>query len=236
MYYDLYMGYQGKYQEKQLAINLRSQGLSYSEIYKHITVSKDTLSRWCRDVLLDDNQIKLLQQKRINGGQKGGIVASENKKRKRIKITERITRDAIIEIGRLNDREIFLVGVALYLGEGLKGDCEVGFTNGNTKVIEFMMFWFRKVCKVAESKFRGQIWIHDNLDMVKAKHFWHKLTGIPLSQFRKTYIAKNNNNSKKIRKQIHENGIFAIKISDVKLQRRILGWCAGILDQVKVKS
>jgi len=93
------------------------------------------------------------------------------------------------------------------------------------------MKWFREFCKVPEKKFRGQIWIHENLDEPEARKYWSKVTNIPLSQFQKSYIAKNKTKSRKIRKQLHKYGVFAVRISSAEIQRKILGWMAGILGE-----
>ena len=61
------MGYAGKLEEKQLALRLRQKGYSYSEIKKKVPVSKDTLSRWCRDVILDCDQLETLRKKQLKG-------------------------------------------------------------------------------------------------------------------------------------------------------------------------
>jgi len=119
----------------------------------------------------------------------------------------------------------------LYLGDGYKSDRNVGFSNSNPQIIKFIMKWFREFCQVPEEKFRGQIWIHDNLNEPKARKYWSKITGIPLSQFQKSYIAKNKTESKKIRKQLHKYGVFALRISSAKIQRKILGWMAGVLGE-----
>ncbi|HSD98304.1 MAG TPA: hypothetical protein VLB73_01220 [Patescibacteria group bacterium] len=50
------MGYVGKLNLKKKAQWLRKQGLSYKEIIAQIPVSKDTISKWCRDILLTDKQ------------------------------------------------------------------------------------------------------------------------------------------------------------------------------------
>lgn len=92
-----------------------------------------------------------------------------------------------------------------------------------------MMRWFREFCQVPEKKFRGQIWIHDDLDENKAKKYWSATTGIPESKFHKSYIAKNKTDSRKIRKKLHKHGVFAIKIHDSSMQGKILGWMAGVL-------
>jgi len=96
------------------------------------------------------------------------------------------------------------------------------------------MRWFREFCQIPEDKFRGAIWIHENLDELKARKFWSRITGIPLGQFRKSYIAKNKTNSKKIRKNLHRYGVLAVRVSSADIQRKILGWIAGILRESMV--
>jgi hypothetical protein len=91
-----------------------------------------------------------------------------------------------------------------------------------------MMEWFRKYCNVNEGRFRGSLYIHDNLDVQKARKFWSKLTGIPLDQFTKTYIVKNKKS--RFRKSKHKYGVFKIVVSDVNLNRRIMGWISGIFN------
>lgn len=131
----------------------------------------------------------------------------------------------------LTKRERYIGGIALYLGDGLKGDMEVGFANSNPKIIKFIINWLREFFDIKESKFRGQIWIHDNQDINQALLFWSDITNIPQKQFYKTYISKNKTNSNKIRKNIHNYGVFSIRVLDSKIQRKILGLSAGILNQ-----
>ncbi len=223
------MGYIGKYQEKLLAQKLRAKGWSYKQILNRIPVSKSTISLWCRGVVLTSGQMEKLLGRRLQGSEKGRILGAkkqQNARMERIKVLMKLGRK---EVGRLAKRDRFIAGISLYAGEGDKGDKIVGFSNSNPRIIAFMMKWFREFCDVAEEKFRGAIWIHDNLDAALAKNYWSKLTGIPVMQFYKTYIAENKVNSRKVRKQLHEHGVFAIRIADVGLQRRILGWMVGIL-------
>lgn len=225
------MGYAGKLEEKRLAIKLRRKGLSYSEIQKKVPVSKDTLSRWCRDVILTLEQMERLRQKSLKGAEKGGIIGAKRQQRDRIRRTKGLLKEGKKEVGLLSVRDRFVAGIALYLGDGLKSDREVGFSNSNPRIIRFMMRWFREFCKVPKKKFRGQIWIHENLDELKARKYWSKITQIPLSQFQKSYIAKNKTKSRKIRKQLHKYGVFAVRVSSAEIQRKILGWIAGILGE-----
>lgn len=218
------MGYFGKLEEKLKVQNLRRRGLSYGEILKSVSVSKDTISRWCCDIELTEKQkIRLMNNKEF-GQKKGSIIAAENKKKERIERTKIIFKVAKKELGKLNRRDKFITGIALYAGEGDKAGEGVGFANSDPLLITFMMKWFREFLSVPPEKFRGAIWLHEGLGEQKAKEYWSGLTGIPENQFHKTYIAKNKVDSKKIRKNIHQYGVFSIRFSDVNKLRKILGW------------
>jgi len=223
------MGYAGKLKEKRLALKLRRKGFSYSEIQGKIFVSKDTLSRWCRNVILTPEQLENLRKRRLKGAERGRIIGAKKQQCDRIRRTKKLLEQGKEEVGLLNKRNRFIAGVALYLGDGLKGDKNVGFSNSNPKIISFMLKWLREFCEVPEEKFRGQIWIHNNLDEMKAKKYWSKIAGISVGQFTKSYIAENKINSRKVRKQLHQYGIFAIRVHDVKMQRKIRGWMIGVL-------
>lgn len=220
------MGYAGKLKEKHKAIALRKKGYSYSEILKKINVSKDTISRWCRDVKLTKSQLLRLYKKKYSGGLRGCIIGAKKKQREREEVTCRLRKQGEKEVGRISSRDRFIAGIAMYFAEGDKADGNVRFSNSDPRAIKFMVDWFRKVCKVPEKKFRCSLYIHDNLDEKKAKKFWSKLTDISLHQFRKSYIVKNNPN--RLRKVKHIYGILKVSISDVSLHRKIMGWISGM--------
>lgn len=222
------MGYVGKLDEKFKAQELRRKGLSYRQILLQIHVSKGTISEWCKDIILTKAQKKRLLENKMYGQRIGSQVAAENKRKKRLLKTKKIFEEAKSELGELKRRDRFLAGIAFYAGEGNKAG-SAGFTNSDPKIIKYMMKWFKEFCRVPKARFRGAIWIHEGLDAEKAKEYWSKLTGIPKEQFHKTYIAKDKKDSKKIRKNIHKYGVFAIRFSDSDKQRRIIGWISALV-------
>lgn len=224
------MGYYGKLEEKESAIKLRKIGYSYGEILKTIKVSKDTISRWCKDIELTQKQKNRLLEKKVNGQRKGSLVAAENKRHFRQERTRNIFIEAKRQLEGLTVRDKFITGIALYAAEGNKSDSNSSFANSDPKIIKFMMEWFRKFCNIPDNKFRGAIWLHENLDISRAINFWSKLTKIPKKQFHKTYIAGNKTNSNKIRKNIHSYGVFSIRFSSVDIQRKITGWISALFN------
>lgn len=223
------MGYYGRLEEKIKAQGLRKKGLSYQEIQRIVPVPKSTLSGWCRDIILTEQQARRLFRNKLKGSALGRIIGAKRVQAKRLRQIQEMLEKGKKDIGELSKRDRFIIGVALYAAEGSKRGKEIAFANSDPLMIAFMMHWFREFCQVVEDKFRGAIWLHEGLAENKAKRFWSKLTNIPIYHFYKTYIARNKIDSKKIRKQKHLYGIFSIKINDAKKLRLISGWMAGIL-------
>lgn len=224
------MGYFGRIEDRFKAQKLRRQGLSYKEILTKIYVSKSTISSWCKDIeLTEEQKLRLLSRKQF-GQRKGSLVAADNKRRARIARTEKIKGKARKTVGKLDNRDKFVTGIALYAAEGNKGDGKAGFSNADPKLIKFMMDWFLRFAKVPMDRMRGAIWLHEGLSEKNSKKFWSDLVSIPPNQFHKTYIAKVKSDSKKVRKNIHQYGVFQIRFSDSAIHRKIMGWIFAVFD------
>lgn len=220
------MSYPGKLELKLKARILRKKGFSVDNIQKKLKVSRSSVSFWIRGIKLTKKQLNKLYLNKKTGGLKGSIIAAMNKIRKREQLTEKLMREAKTDIGRLSKRERFIAGIALYFAEGNKADKAVVISNSDPRAMRFMAYWFRKYCNVREEKFRCSLYLHDNLDENRAKKFWSSLIRIPISQFTKTYMVKNN--TKRFRKTKHEYGVLRITISNVNLHRKIMGWISGV--------
>jgi len=224
------MGYVGNLEAKLKAQTLRRKGFSYSEIQKIILVPKSTLSGWCRDIALTEKQALRLFKNKLKGSARGRIIGAKRQQAKRLNQIKELHFEGKKQVGRLNKRDRFIAGIALYAGEGTKATGPA-FANTDPVAIKFMMNWFREFCKTPENKFRGAIWIHEGLNEQKAKIFWSDLTSIPIDQFNKTYVAENKKDSRKVRKNKHQYGVFSIKFYDLKVLRLINGWIGGVLDK-----
>ena len=220
------MGYSGKLESKLMARRMRGNGLSVKEIEKRLRVSRSSVSLWTRDIKLTKKQLRKLYLNKKTGGLKGSIIAAMNKIKRREELTKNLSEEGRKEIGDLSLRDKFIAGVSMYFAEGEKGDKNVSFSNSDPRAIKFMADWFRSYCKVPEEKFRANLYIHDNLNERKAKQFWSELTKISPAQFRKSYIVKNNPN--RLRKVKHIYGVLKITISNVNLQRKIMGQTSGL--------
>ena len=92
---------------------------------------------------------------------------------------DRLVAEGRERIGRLSEREFLVAGVALYAGEGSKGDGSVAFTNSDPRMVAFFCSWLRHFFQVDESRLRVRLYLHQGLDLAAAIAFWLELTGIP---------------------------------------------------------
>lgn len=224
------MGYYGKLAEKEKAKVLRKKGYSYGAISKIVGLSKDTISRCCRDILLTDIQINKLDENRRNGQILASIKGAKTNQLKRINSEEELLKMGVVQIGKVSQRDKFIFGISMYQAEGSKTNNAVEFTNSDPATIKFMVEWMERFCKINKNDMKFSLWLHDNLDEGKAIDYWSKYLGILGNQFNKTYFAKNKIDSKKIRKNIHQYGIIKIRFYDAYKLRLILGWVSGVLN------
>lgn len=225
------MGYYGRLDLKLKAQQMRRDGKSYAEIMAELKLPKATTSDWCKDIILNEEQKKRLYQNKKTGALKGNIIGAKRQQEKRQIVSQKLYEQGLIEVGKLNKRERFISGIAMYMAEGTKVDKGCCFSNSNPEMVKFMVEWFKEFGEKSIHSFRGAIWLHEGLDEDAAKKYWSTNTGIPLKQFYKTYIAKPKTNSRKIRKNIHSYGVFSFYVNDVMLLRKIMGWIGGIINK-----
>ena len=211
--------------EKQKARELRKQGKSINEIVKEAGLSKASVSDWVRDINLTHEQ-----RKRIS--EKGRSFESVERRRKSRLENERAKRkevfdNAKLDYGHVGLKELKLIGIILYLGEGGKTSRGmVRLANSDPDVIKIMMRFFREICNVPENKFNGHIHTFAHANINKTEKYWSKITRIPKKQFYKTYIKPSSASLQK--RNTLPFGTFDIYVCDTKLFLTIIGWIEKI--------
>ena len=223
-----------KLREKEKAIKLRRRGFSYSEILKEVPVAKSTLSLWLRSVGLAKEQKQRLTEKRLAALLRGAYA----KRNYRLVITEEIKNKARREVGKLSNREVWLIGIALYWAEGHKEKIKssnVRFTNSDPQMIKLFLRWLQKICKISKKDIFCEIYLHETATKreQEIRKYWSKITNFPLVQFQKIRWKKNKINTK--RKNIGKDyrGLLRITVrKSTNLNRKITGWIEGICKKV----
>lgn len=212
--------------EQARARVLRGKGKSITEIAQTLQVSKSTVSYWCRDVILSQAQIVALAEKSKSGGTKGLLLAAEKKRAQRIAHTRSATFLGAQDVQHLDVQNIFFLGLGLYWGEGYKrGNEELGFTNSDPSMIQFIIYWLQTIYSVRQNDLIARVSInaqhaHRATDV---EHYWMNVVGIPRTQFTKTSLIHTT--SKKVYSDPENHyGTLRIKVRrGAHLRRRILG-------------
>jgi len=170
--------------DRETARKLRAEGKSYSEIKQTLSISKSTLSGWLQDMPLSKEQIRQLRDlnpKRIESFR----TTMEQKRQKRLQeVSERVKK----EIGAISERELFIGGLYLYWGEGLKASRgTIGIANTDPAVIKTFIEWLR-LLKIPKEKMSVKLHLYTDMDIDSETKYWSSLLSIPKNKFRKPYV------------------------------------------------
>jgi len=212
--------------KNQKALNLRAQGYSINSIAKSLSISKGTASYWCKDIALSEKQIQLIAERSHHHATLSLLKASEKQREERQRNIVKATQLGRRDIGKLSKRDVHMIGLGLYWGEGYKkGNQELGFTNSDPAMISFYINWLRTVYGISKADLILRVSINDQHTkrITEVLKYWSTTTKIPLSQFTKTSLIKNS--SKKIYFDLETHfGTLRVKVRrGTELRRRILG-------------
>lgn len=204
--------------DKEKAIALRKQEMSYSQIKSILGIGKGTLSEWLKNYPLSKERIDALRGK--------------NEKRiERYRETRRQTKDKRLKVFYLeqkkkilplNKRELFIAGLFLYWGEGSKTmSNHVSISNTDPSMIKFFVNWIEKILKISKNKLRFHLHLYNNMDIEKEISFWSQTLNIPKNQFSKPYI-KNSSSLRINQKGSFGHGTCNVRLGNARLSEQVL--------------
>ena len=126
----------------------------------------------------------MANQETLDSLGKAKSVAAEKKVAFRQEEFLRVENEARTEIKDVSDRDLFMFGLGLYLGEGSKTNSTVRIVNADPKVIQIAMAWFLSLGLTIEH-FLLTLHLYPDSDIEKCLHFWSTTTNIPICQFGK---------------------------------------------------
>jgi hypothetical protein len=174
---------------KQQAISLRNEGYSYQTISKRLSIPKSTLSKWLGGFVFVPNEIS---RKIIENGQKKSSAIKSSQKalslEKAIKYAE--------SLGNLSDRDILLLGIGIYIGEGSKTANVVMVSNSDPRIIKFAIKWFN-VLGIDSSHLKIRVHIYPDNDKNKVLEYWINQTGLCVNNFHPCYIDERKDKKDK---------------------------------------
>lgn len=154
-------------------IELRKQGLSYSEIRKIVPLAKSTLNNWLTlaGLTLSKEHLKIQAKKRLENH----VIATEASRVTRARKAESEINKFIQEFKIFLNDPFFVAGVMLYEAEGSKADFR--FSNSDYRMIQLFVNFLEKYFSLNRKvNMRFNLYIHATRkeDLEKIKNFWAK--------------------------------------------------------------
>ncbi len=176
---------------KAEAFHLRKIGHSYKYIEAQLGISKSTLSGWFSGKEFTPNQFTL---DKIANGPK---ISAQLRIKARVQRTLKIWQTAEQQLGTLTSRDLLILGIGLYMGEGSKTNSIVRFSNSDPLMIKLFIKWSTESFGVSSQNFALRIHTYPDANIGTVEKYWLKTTGLPKSSLRRTFIDKRTNKVQK---------------------------------------
>lgn len=216
---------------KDKAIELRKEGYSYSHISSKIDVAKSTLSEWLKNTLFLPNEIT--KHNKLDNINNLINIKRSDKARSFKKAFEYADK----KVGKLSRRDVFMLGLGLYIGEGSKTANQIRIVNSDPRIIKFAIRWFKDSFGLTNNNFRVRLHIYPDNDEVNAINFWANYLNIKKVFFQSSHVDIRTN-KKKNRKGALPYGTAHLGIVGkgnknfgVLLQRKIIASIDFAIDQ-----
>lgn len=176
---------------KQKAIDLRKQGYSYNYIIKHVPVTKSTLSDWLHNIPFIPNKhtIETIGNARIASGKYKHNVKVESLKKAELQAKK--------DIGDLSDRDIIMLGLGVYIGEGGKTEGITRIINSDPKIIKLAIRWLQVSFGVEMKQLKIRLHLYPDNNEKESIKYWSEYTRVPESQFFKSTIDRRTDKKSK---------------------------------------
>jgi hypothetical protein len=173
---------------KERAIELRKEGFSYNFIRDQIKVSKSTLNRWLSNIPFEPNNEFIRKVNKTHSDLR------DLRKRVRVESEKEARELAWQDVGKLTERDLFMLGLGIYMGEGSKTVC-LRLVNSDPTIIYTGITWFKRIYGLNNGNFMIRIHLYPDCDVEESRIYWSKITGLELSQFHPVYIDRRANKS-----------------------------------------
>ncbi|MEI6345674.1 MAG: hypothetical protein WCO79_00330 [bacterium] len=167
-----------------LAVELRRKGYSYSYISEKTKKSKGTLNYWLSDVPYVPNHETVEKIGRAR------VASTLTKSRIRKASLEDAKSYAETAVGTMYRRDVFMLGLGLYLGEGTKTHNIVRMINSNPDIIRFSIKWFREVFGITRDHFRIRLHLYPDSDVDASIQFWSSQVGLSKKHFYPVHVDR----------------------------------------------
>jgi hypothetical protein len=224
--------------DKEAALALRLRGFSYSEIQAKLGTPKATLSDWFSGLSLSEKARLRLNKRTRTQSLKGLLKRNRMQTHLAKQRADQIRKEAEGTVESVSQRELLLIGAALYWGEGYKRAIvrngkersyhSISFTNTDPVMVRVFLLFLTDVVGITPEHIKAHVRIFPHLNRRESLRFWQKVTGLPEGNFYKVYTGISRASSGKRPYNRLPYGSVQIRVGDTKSFHRIMGWIEGL--------
>lgn len=207
--------------DRHLAIALRKQGKSYSEISKELGIPESTMGYWFRgNPWSEEIKRNLIIKAQILARPKLRLMSRANKMKWEAWHLE-CRNEAVKEFPSLQNNILFASGLMLYWGEGDKviKNGNVRMANSDPGTIKIFYAFLNYVLEIPKEKIYITLTLYPELKDETVKKYWSNILNIPLSQFKNSIRILGRHPNRRL-----SYGICSIGIHSRKLKEKIFTW------------
>ncbi|HZZ99713.1 MAG TPA: hypothetical protein VFK07_03330 [Candidatus Paceibacterota bacterium] len=215
--------YQEKY-KKNIAIDMRKRGFSYSEISEKLFVPKSTLSLWLREVPIEEEHLQKLRDRKLEALRSG----SRERLARVAASIEELKNQSAESVKEISKRELWLMGIVLYWRERFSSDDVrkgVQFSSSDPALAKLFLLWLAEVGGIREEEIISDVFLSEDDDRNKVLKHWAEVVGKPSH----VYVQKSSKKKKMRKRNRNELGFLRIRVkASSMLARQVAGWAKGI--------
>lgn len=151
---------------KNKAIKLRKEGYSYSQISSELSIAKSTLSLWLKDIKFIPTGVTIERKEESNRK------STEVKRVDKMKSIVDALNFAKSNVGKISKRDLFILGIGIYIGEGSKIGSFIRISNSDPRIIKLSIRWFKECFGLSNLNFKIRIHLYPDSNENEAIKFW----------------------------------------------------------------
>ncbi|RKR88634.1 Homeodomain-like domain-containing protein [Micromonospora pisi] len=175
------------------ALRLREEGWSVTEIATELDVAKSTAYQWVKHLPLDPDSPRARRRQAHSRRMTDARWAEH--RRERDERQAAVHAAEVDRLGRLSERELLLIGAAIYWCEGSKSkpwrrNDRLTFTNSDPGLLALFLR-FLDACGVDRRTPSYRLSIHESADVEAATSWWIEVLGLPVDRVRAPTLKRH---------------------------------------------
>lgn len=224
-----------KFEFKTKVFEMRRRGISLGDIAKSIGLSKSTISIWCSEIELNEEQKNKISEKAIKSGMKGRLLGAESNRNKKIKSIDEAKEWASQKIVGISSKEYMIANIALYWAEGSKKN-KSGyiFVNSDPDMVLFVYNWLSQYMGIKNDFFSPRVSVNiiHKERISQILNYWSNLLELPIEAFGNPYYVKSVH---KKRYENHEKYYGVLRLN-VKRSSMLKYKILALIEELKNKA